>query len=201
MTPPIGVRCSKAIRSIADPDRDKILTADLYALGLPIDPAAANEDRRRHERLAKKYGMAMPENPRETLTGQDDRPCGYYAREIPYSLGGDPARESSLTARIGRITRFWWPVQYEEWDLAYWTSRGFTIFVLAEGAGFAGSGIRMYDEPLYRTFHEQLEERCELVATLPTTRTLFYERALSIYRLRDPKGAGTAGVTRSVVVD
>jgi hypothetical protein len=201
MTPPIGVRCSEVIRAIADPGRDKILAADLYALGLPIDPAAANEDRRRDERLAKKYGMAMPENPRETPPGQDDCPGGYYARAIPYSLGGDPARSSSLTARTGKVTPYWWPVQYEEWDLDYWTRRGFNIFVLAEGMGFSGSGISMYDEPLYRTFHEQIKQRCELVATLPTTRTHFYERTLSIYRLRDPKGAGSAAVTRSAPVD
>jgi hypothetical protein len=198
MTPPIGVRCSKLIRAITHPDRDKILTADLYSLGVPIDPEAAQEDRRRDERLASKYGLSMPKNPRETLTGQDGHPCGYYARMIPYSLGGDPARKSSLTARTGKVTGFWWPIQHEEWDLEYWTTRGFTIFVLAEGAGFSGSGMPMYDEPLYRTFHEQIKERCELVATLPTARTWFYERTLSIYRLRDPKDAV---VTHSAAVD
>jgi hypothetical protein len=185
MATPMGVRCSKVIKAIADPGRDKILTADVYSLGVPVDASSGNEERERNERLAKKYGMTMPKKPAEMITRKDDFTRGYHVRSIPYSLGGDTAQKASLSSRMGRIMLYWWPIQYEEWDLDYWTTRGFKIFVLIEGAGFSGSGNPLYDAPLYQSFHEQIKERCELVATIPTTRHWFYERKLWIYRLRD----------------
>ena len=85
---------------------------------------------------------------------------------------------------------YWWPIQEEERDLDYGTTRGFSIFMLIEGGGFSGSGVAVYDEPLYRSFHEAIEKRCELVATLLTSRDLFGERTVRIYRLRGRKELG-----------
>ena len=186
MTIPMGVRCSEVIKAIANPEQDKILAAALYLLGLPINEAAVREERERQERLAKKYGVKIREKPKERMSSQDGTSRSYYARQIPYELGGERSRESSLSGRMKKILPYWWPIQCEEWDLDYWTTRGFDIFVLVQGAGFTGAGHHLFDEPLYRSFHEQIKERSDLVATLRTTRTLFGEQEVEIYRLRRP---------------
>ncbi len=103
---------------------------------------------------------------------------------MPFSLGGDLARPSSLSSRLKTVKPFWWPIQYEEWDLDYWTTRGFSIFVVIEGGSLTGTGMLVHNDPIYQSFYEQIEARCELVATLPATRPLFYERTVKVYRLR-----------------
>lgn len=184
MATPMQARCPEVIRSIVDPERDRILAADLYMLGVPVDGAAAREGQDREDRLASQYGVKLPERPPEKRRDPDPFARGYYVRQIPYGLGGDPNREASLASRAKTIMPYWWPIQPEEWQLDYWTSRGFTIFMLIDGGGFSGSGIPLYDEPLYRSFHEEIAKRCEPVATLLTTRELFGERSVRIYRYR-----------------
>jgi hypothetical protein len=184
MATPMAARCSEVIKAVAHPERDKILAEDLYMLGVPISAAAANEDRERHARLAKKYGVNIPEKPEEKIPRRENITRGYYVRQIPVSLGGDRDRESSLSSRLEKTMPFWWPIQHEEWDLDYWTTRGFNIFVVAEGGMLSGSAHPLFDYPIYRSFYKQIKERCELVATLPTTRHLFFEQKVRIYRLR-----------------
>jgi hypothetical protein len=184
MTTPMPLRCSKVITAIADPERDKILMEEPHILGVPINAAAASEDRERHERLAKKYGVKLPEKPKERMSDQGNVTGGYYVRAIPTTMGGDSSLESSLSSRLKKIMPFWWPVQPEEWDLDYWTSRGFGIFIVTnDGKGFL-PGAPMDGGPLRRSFYQQIRERCELVAALPNARPLFGERDLKIYRLR-----------------
>jgi len=67
MATPVGARCSEVIEAIAEPERDKILAAAPYMLGVPISEAAASEDRERHERLGRKYGVTLPEKPPERM--------------------------------------------------------------------------------------------------------------------------------------
>lgn len=188
MTTPMSARCSKIITEIAHPDRDKILTSS--RLGVPVSSVAVADARDREERLAKKYGVKLPERPAEKMAHSDKLGRGYYVRAMPHSLGGDPNRQGSLSSKVGKLGPGWWPIQPEEFDLDYWTTRGFNIFVLHAGAGFSDSGNPLYDEPIYRSFHEQIKERCELVATLPTSRPLFSEQTVWIYRLRRPMAHG-----------
>jgi hypothetical protein len=183
MATPMGARCAKVIEAIADPERDKILAAAPHMLGVPVSEAAASEDRERHERLGRKYGVTLPEKPPERMRSRDRVARGYYVRTIDYSMGGDPNREGSLSSRTKVIMPYLWPIQEEEWDLDYWTTRGFNIFMLIKGV-WSGSGVVLYDEPLHRSFHEAIEKRCELVATLRTSRDLFGERTVRIYRLQ-----------------
>jgi hypothetical protein len=186
MTTPMAARCSRVIEAIAHPERDKILAGRLYMLGVPVSAEAAHEDRERHQRLAKKYGVTLLETPKERIYQHDNRTGGYYVRAIPYGIGGDESVASSPVGRMKMVKPFWWPIQYEEWDLDYWTARGFDIFmVTGEGRGF------ITDQPYYRSFHEQIRERCELVAVLPTTRSLFGEMEVKIYRLRRPMARRT----------
>jgi hypothetical protein len=188
MRTPMRARCAEAIKAIADPERDRIPTADVSIIGVPISAAAVYEDRLRHERLAKKYGVAIPETPPERKPRKDNLDRGYYVRGIPYSMGGDIARESSLSSRMKTVMRYWWPLQPEEFKLDYWTTRGFSIFLLVKYGGWSGSGHSVFDDPLYQPFHQEIMDRCEVVAELPTTRPLF-DWGVTIYRLRRPPTA------------
>lgn len=180
MTTPMPARCSEVLRKIAQPDRDKILAADLSLLGVPTDQAASDEADRRQERLAKKYGVKLTERAPEQKTHRPQSVGGYYVRGIPFAMGGmeDLEQEKASSA----VKPYWWPIQEEEWDLDYWTAQGFNIFVVVDEAAQVVSKI-----PAYRTLHQQIKGRCEQVAVLPSWRQLFGEGEITIYRLRDRK--------------
>jgi hypothetical protein len=64
--------------------------------------------------------------------------------------------------------------------LSWGASQGFTIFVVSlEDAMLSGY------YPPYRNLHQQIIDRCDLVADLRTDRPLFFEANVKIYRLRD----------------
>jgi hypothetical protein len=176
---PIPARCAKILTAIADPERDKILIANPYLAGVPIDAAASEDEYRHHERLAKKYGVKLPERAEEKKSHRYQTARGYYVRAMPFAMGGleDLDREKAETA----IKPFWWPIQEEEWNLDYWTALGFNIFVVQDEAG---PGIAKV--PAYLFMHRQIKERCEQVAELPSRRDLFGEGDVKIYRLREP---------------
>jgi hypothetical protein len=165
-------------RTIAQPGRDKIRTADLTCVTLPIDAAASDEDHRRHQRLANKYGVALPERAEKKRSPHGQLAREYYVRQMPFAFGGmedleGPEAESA-------VKPFWWPIQNEEWDLDYWTARGFNIFIVKDEGG-----IRITSIPAYRLLHDRIKERCEPVAVLTSQRALFEGGEFKIYRLRD----------------
>ncbi len=191
MATPMPARCSDVIKAIADPRRDKILAENPFLVGVPISAAAAIADRERHERLAAKYGVKIPERPPEKSLGLDDLSRGYYVRQIPVALGGDLASESSLASRMKKPMAFWWPIQPEEWELDYWSTRGFNIFVVIEGGALGGAELPIMNYPVFHAFLAQIKQRCELIATLPTTRPLFFEKEVTVYRFRSTPGGHT----------
>jgi hypothetical protein len=178
LTLPMGARCSEVIRAIANPERDKILAGDLAQVGVPIIAAAANANYDREERLAKKYGVKLPERPEERSSRRKEVPYGYYVRAIPFSRASMQLLAPDVAVKM--VRPYHWPIQDEEWNLDYWTTRGFNIFVLRdEGTGFI---TRI---PSYQSLYQQIKENCELVKVLANQRDLFYESELRIYRLRD----------------
>jgi len=181
MTTPLSARCAQVIKAIADPEQDRILAANVQLVGVPVSAAADDEDRARLERLAKKYGVKLPDRAKEKISRRGDRARGYFVRQLPFAHGGSEdlpreALEKSVKPSIGL-----WPFQDEEWELDYWTTRGFSIFIVLDELAHLNSGVA-----LYRSLHQQIKERCELVAVLPTTRPLFFEGEARIYRIRDP---------------
>ena len=177
MTPPISVRCSAVLEAIAKPEQDKILAASLYVVGVPIDATAADDEFRRHERLAKKYGVELPERAAEKVTHEHQTARGSYVRKFPYAMGG----MEDLTIEVAEraVKPFWWPIQPEEFKLAYWTDQGFNIFVVLGESQMENSGI-----PAYESMHREIKEQGELVAVLPSKRQLFKEKEVRIYRIR-----------------
>ena len=181
---PMSARCAQVIKAIARPERDKILAAGhRNLLGVPISAAAADEERERHVRLAKKYGIELGERAKERIAPLDELNRGYHIRAFPGVSGG--LEDLSPEAAADVVVPYVWPIQDEEYDLDYWTSQGFNIFVVQNHAFFLNCPT-----PQFRKIHRQIEERCELIANLPTSRRLFYESDTMIFRLRGhPKGS------------
>jgi hypothetical protein len=178
MAPSISARCAEVLQAIARPERDRILAANLSLVGVPIDMAASDEDYRRDERLAKKYGVKLGERAEEKKSHRDQAARGFYVRPLPFALGGMEDLDQKVAESA--VKPYWWPIQEEEWDLDYRTAQGFNIFVVSDETGPGISGI-----PAYRTLYQQIKERCEQVAVLPCRRQLFSEQEVRIYRLRD----------------
>ena len=78
MRAPIKFQVAEALQKTCRPEHDKILTAT-PEIGLPVSPEATKAERARHERLAVKYGVKLPEQPPEREPGPD-RPRGGILR-------------------------------------------------------------------------------------------------------------------------
>jgi hypothetical protein len=178
MATPMPPRCAEVIKAIAQPDRDRILVADPYFVGVPIDATASDEEYHRHERLAKKYGVKLGERAEEKKSHRHQSGPGYYVRQIPFAFGGMENLESTVAQTA--IKPYWWPIQEEEWNLDYWTAQGFNIFLVLDEAGPGITSV-----PAYRSLYAQIKQRCEQVAFLRSLRRLFNEGEVTIYQLRD----------------
>jgi len=174
---PTPTRVANVIRAIGEPDRGKILATKLATVGLPVSAAAEDEEWQRHERLAKKFGVKLPDRAKEKRSRQGDTGGGYFIRTLPMVFWGMEDFDQEAMSKL--VLPFSWPLQDEEWELDYWTARGFNIFVVQGEERFLNSSVR-----LYRNLHQQIKERCELVERLPTRRPLFFEHDVAIYRFR-----------------
>lgn len=175
---PTRSRVAEAVRRIYRPARDKILASQPDGLGLPIEQAAKDEERQRHERLAKKYGVLLLPRPEERKSSRDETVRAFYIRAIPWVMGG---LEDQRPEDVKIVKPYFWPIQYAEWDLDYWVRRGFNLFILTNI-----DKIEQHPVASYRSFVKQIKERCELVETIPSSRPLFEDCAMEIriYRLR-----------------
>jgi hypothetical protein len=182
---PMSSRVNRAIAAVAEPESTRILIGNPNQTTLPLSQTVVQETRRRHERLAAKYGVDLgpwaPERSR-------NRGPGYLFTGFPWAIGGfEHHTDADLK---GKIQPFGWPIQPEEWDLDYWTSRGYTVFVVFDGAALSTCGV-----PAYERLYAQIREHCELVDVLASNRPLFFETEVRVYRLRDaadrPAGSAT----------
>ena len=176
---PIGARTAEILRKHADPEKDKILAnrTDRNFVGLPISAAAREEDAARHIRLSQKYGVSLNERPPEREAALKGRASvGYHVRGIPFAMGG--LQDIDQEAAEKAVKPYMWPIQISEWNLDYWTDQGFTLFVVADEANWLKSDVKPYQQ-----LHQQIHDRCELLADLPTIRTSwFFETPVRIYR-------------------
>ena len=181
MTTRMSARCAGVIEAIADPKQSKILTG--LPLGVSVSVAAEDEDYARVDRLAKKYGVKSMDRAKERLSRRDRRNPVYFVRGIPFSHDGSEDLPTEEVEKLVKPAIGFWPLQDEEWNLDYWTAQGFDIFVVRSEQDYLNA-----KNPLYRSLHQQIKDRCELVAVLPTTRPLFFEQEVKIYKLRDQPG-------------
>lgn len=176
---PMGSRVDEVIQSVARPGGDRILSGGIPGSRLPVDASARHDDRERHERLARKYGVTLPPQAPEHAA---DTTRGYYIRNFPYAYGG---LETLKPEEVTVHRPFVWPIQPEEFELDYWTGKGFSVFVVQNEAGFLNC-----DVPAYRSFHRQIRERCDLVAVISSTRPLFDGSNVQVYKVRTASPAG-----------
>gem|GEM_PF-1918188 len=174
---PTRFMIAEALRKTCNPDREKILgtTGDL---GLPISGAALKDERDRHERLAKKYGVELPIIPPEKTKALAESTGRYYIRGIPWVMGG---MEGLSPEDIKIVKPFAWPIQHEEWKFDYWVERGFNIFVIGDPADLLNNPVEDY-----RSFATELLQRCDLIEVVRNARPLFDTSASEyrIYKLR-----------------
>ena len=181
LTAPLSTKIADVLVRIADPSRDKILSnvSSRYGVGLPVSVAALEDEFDRHERLGKKYNIQLQETPPERQKGsRRDRFANvYYVRPFPVAMGGMEDLDKEQAEKV--VKPYYWPIQEEEWDIAYWTERGITIFVVENEELWLKMKV-----PAYRRLHQQIKERGELIATIPSGRPHFFETEVKIYRLK-----------------
>lgn len=144
-------------------------------LSLPVSRQALDDIDARDERLAAKYGVVLP---RRAGEGRRASEAGrtYYVIPIPFAIGGLEAyREDEMDI----IKPYAWPIQDEEWSLAYWRERGIDIFVLSAPEAFLRSDVDAYR----RTFRE-IQTICRRVAAFSPAKPLFLEDPVAIYDCR-----------------
>ena len=154
------------------PKATRILSAVSLAQVLPIDPQAQEDAYQRHERLAQKYGVHLPQRAPEKVS--KSTPNGYYIRDFPAAFG---KLETYDEKEITVVKPFSWPLQKEEWQLSYWLDRGFNIFIVQNEVFFLRTEV-----DAYRRFHEQIRDSCELLKVMPSRRPLFWEEEVRVYK-------------------
>jgi hypothetical protein len=177
MRVPVKFRVAEAIKKICRPERDRILGATTD-LGLPISAEALQHGRARHERIAKKYGVELPASPVERTERGTERTGGYFIQSMPWVVGG---LEELKPEQVKIVKPFNWPIQYEEWKLDYWVDQGFNIYVIGDMDSLLHHPVEEY-----RSFFNEIRQRCDLVDEIPTHRPLFdtVSQGYRIYRLR-----------------
>ena len=129
LRPPLSDRVDAVLAKIARPEQERILCADAGLVTLPHSTAAADAEWARHERLAKKYNVILPRRAEEHTSASLNPTPGYYVRGMPLVFGGMEDVDPAVAEKV--VKAFIWPPQPEELTLDYWTSQGFTIFVVA----------------------------------------------------------------------
>ena len=169
LAPPIAGRLAVAIAQIAPPGA-RILSSIPLDGRLPVASISGDENRARHERLARKYNVTLPPVAAESVR---TAPGGYIVRDYPWVIGG---LESVDPDKVKVVLPFAWPLQRGEWQLDYWRAQGFTLFVI--------KNARLFDSPLpaYRDFFRSLRATCQQVARIEGGRVIFGEEEAFIYR-------------------
>ncbi|UTW44889.1 phospholipid carrier-dependent glycosyltransferase [bacterium SCSIO 12696] len=156
----------------------KILTS--FEIRLPKQKIAQTDERRRHQNLADKYGITLPEQAQERLIESSDPDAVYYYGLPGVMFGLEKADDDSLE---GAVKPFAWPLQDEEWHLKYWTSKGFSILVVSNYEYFLNeSGV-----PQFFNFYSELEKNCSKAVSFDARKPFFLEPNVTVFDCTDHK--------------
>ena len=158
------------LRNVPNVENMQIIGSGVKSLGLPISRSAVQETTARDERLAAKYGLVLPE--RNTPLPEGDVGA-YHIRSLPFAMGGLEIYDED---ELETIKPYAWPIQEEEWNLQFWTDRGYTLFVIGNLEAMLSSSI----EP-YRQLHAEIVQSCDLIGEARTTKPLFFEWDTSVF--------------------
>jgi hypothetical protein len=182
---PIHNRIAEALLKVDGIARRRILATDVALTGLPVAGSAERDVRERDERLARKYGVTLTPQYRSNPPDEGR----YYIRSMPWAIRGLEAYEEK---DVKVVKAFAWPIQPEEWNLTYWLTEGFTVFVVRDEEVWLSPPDRPCPsrspsadcssrvEP-YRRLHAEIHDRCTLAASIPADRPLFEEEDTKVY--------------------
>ncbi|MDO6479415.1 phospholipid carrier-dependent glycosyltransferase [Shimia thalassica] len=151
---------------------DRILS--LPALDIPKHPMAQEIERKRIDRLAKKYEVVMPQ---ESTPRPDEPDEGalFWMSTPAVMFGLENATEDELRDVIKPHA---WPLQPEEWTLEYWTNQGVTVFVVADLPYL----LNETPSRLFRSFYAEINNTCERAYSVPAVKPLFLERDVVVFK-------------------
>ena len=122
---PMSDKVANFIKSNVGENNQRILT--FTRLPLPINELALRDAYQRHQNLATKYNIVLPEKATDKRAGHFAKKS-YYIVEMDFVMGG---LEIYDEAEVSTIKPFAWPLQKEEWTLQYWLDRNITLIVVS----------------------------------------------------------------------
>lgn len=146
----------------------KVLTTRSLSLPRPIGAYA--EEIEREERLAKKYGIALPERARDREQVYESVEGGVFWRTLPQPWDG--LQNTTDEAMEGAVKPYGWPPQAEEWQLATWRELGYSVFLVTDPEN---------RPPMEQAFWAELQSNCRLVKRLEARKPLFLEWTTTVF--------------------
>lgn len=150
----------------------KILTS--YELRLPQTKEMQEAEIARHNRIAEKYDVVMPERSEERLIKHSASDAVNHFGMPGVMFGLENADDESLK---GNVKPYAWPIQKEEWFLDYWTSKGFSVFVVADHEYYKNET----PAKAFRDFHTELADTCEKKMIFYPKKPFFLEATVTIF--------------------
>ncbi|MBX2813596.1 MAG: hypothetical protein KTR25_17395 [Myxococcales bacterium] len=180
---------SQALRELVTPKGPMVMASYVRETGLQPNAMAEALAYARHEQLAEKYGISIPSRSPERMEYLRAQGGGYPIIGMPWVIGG---LETTKPEDVKVIKPYAWPVQPEEWDLDYWLVKGVKIYVTRNLAFYASNKATEF----YRSFHQELLDRCKLANHVNADRPLFFQTDYHIFDCREAPESPTGEVLR-----
>lgn len=150
----------------------KILAS--FDVALPQSKAAIEAEYSRHQRLAKKYGLALEAPASERFVEVSAEESVFWVTMPEVMFGLELTDDASLGAAMKAHT---WPLQKQEWQLSYWLAQGFSVFIMAD------HDYHLHDTPslIFRGFHRELETDCNKISEFKPTKPYFLEPTVTVF--------------------
>lgn len=158
---------------VADHFADRRIMTSV-ALARKQHPEALAATRARTEALAAKYGIEMPEEAPERAVDPRPGPPLYHLPMPGVMFGLETATDEEIKDVVQPHA---WPLQPQEWTLAYWFGRGVDGFVLGDLEYYRTES----PSEAFRSFHTEVAETCTLLRRFEPTKPLFIEPEVSVF--------------------
>lgn len=148
-----------------------------FELRLPKKKEAQEAEFARHDRIAAKYNVTLPERSQERYIKKSAPDAIYYFGMPGVMFGLENTDDDSLGDAIKPYT---WPLQKEEWVLDYWIDKGFDVFVLADHHYY----LNETPVQVFRNFYGEIENRCNKTSVFNPVKSFFLEATVTVFDCR-----------------
>ncbi len=169
---PIVLSVEQHLRQHYDVNKVKILSS--FLLRSPQTAYMQKAEYDRHQRVADKYAVTLPERAQEKMMFLDkSNAINYFNMPVAFH-GLENSKDTDLE---GVMKPYAWPLQQEEWRLDYWLEKNFSVFVLADHE------YSLYKSKVsaIRSYHQEIKERCQLSKHFDAVKPLYIEFSATIY--------------------